>query len=113
MNDESTLPAPPAELRRRIAGIFPALPTPLTKDEQLDGLALERVVDHLLSGGIHGLWVLGSGGEAATLSDGVRRRMIESVVGLANGRVPVLAGTGAPGTRQTISNTIFLSSQLQ
>ena len=99
------MPVPLAELKQRIVGIFPAIPTPLTEDEQLDAPALERMVDYLLSGGVHGLWVLGSGGEAATLSGGVRREMIENVVSLVDGRVPVLIGTGAPGTEQTIANT--------
>ena len=99
------MPLPLAGLKQRIMGIMPAIPTPLTEDELLDTVALERIVNYLLAGGVHGLWVLGSGGEAATLSDWVRRQMIEGVVSLVNGRVPVLVGTGAPGTAQTIANT--------
>jgi len=94
-----------AELKERVHGIFPAMPTPLTEDERLDEVALARLVEHLLSGGVHGLWVLGSGGEAATLSETVRRDTIAATVGLVDGRVPVLVGTGATSTRQTIADT--------
>ena len=94
-----------AELKRRVRGIFPAVPTPLTADEELDELALERLVEHLISGGVHGLWLLGSGGEAATLSEAVRQHVIAATVSLVGGRVPVLVGTGANSTRQAIAYT--------
>ncbi len=94
-----------AELKERIQGIFPAVPTPLTEDEQLDEPALERLIEHLLSGGVHGLWMLGSGSEAPNLSDDVRRCVIEVAVHLVRGRVPILVGTSALSTRQTIANT--------
>ena len=96
---------PLVELKERVRGIFPAVPTPLTGDEGLDELALGRLIEHLLSGGVHGLWLLGSGGEAATLSDAVRRDTIAATVSLVGGRLPVLVGTGATSTRQTIAHT--------
>ena len=96
---------PLVELKERVRGIFSAVPTPLTEDEGLDEPALGRVIEHLLSGGVHGLWLLGSGGEAATLSDAVRRDTVAATMSLVGGRVPVLVGTGATSTRQTIADT--------
>jgi 4-hydroxy-tetrahydrodipicolinate synthase len=79
-------------------GIFAAVPTPLDDRDHVDAPALRRVVRHLLSGGINGLWVLGSGGEFAALRDQDRREAISTVVEEAGGRVPVIAGTGASGS---------------
>jgi 4-hydroxy-tetrahydrodipicolinate synthase len=93
------------ELKQRIQGIFPAVPTPLTENEQVDTPALERLIEHLLSGGVHGLWMLGSGSEAPNLADEMRRQIIQVAVQVVRGRVPILVGTTALSTRQTITNT--------
>lgn len=81
-----------------IRGILPAVPTPFTGDEQVDVAGLRRIVRFLIDGGVHGLWVLGSGSEFPALDDGQKRCVIATVVSEAAGRVPVVAGTGATGT---------------
>lgn len=91
-----------AEVVSRIHGIFPAVPTPFTEREEIDVTALCRVVRFLVEGGVHGLWVLGTGGEFAVLSDEQKRCVISTVVQEAGGRVPVLAGTGHGGTALAI-----------
>ncbi|MEU1514348.1 dihydrodipicolinate synthase family protein [Streptomyces sp. NPDC005811] len=80
-----TLPAPPA-------GVIPPVCTPLTPDREVDVPSLCRLVDHLLEGGVDGLFVLGSTSEVAFLTDRQRRLVTETVVGHVAGRVPVLAG---------------------
>lgn len=76
----------------RMTGVIPPVCTPLTPDFEVDTKSLVRLVDHLLGGGVDGLFVLGSSSEAAFLPDGHRRTVMQTVVGHVGGQVPVLAG---------------------
>lgn len=58
-------------------GILPPLITPLLGDDQLDAAGLERLVEHVLAGGVHGLFLLGTTGEGPSLSYRLRREIIE------------------------------------
>ncbi len=89
-------------MRRTLRGIVSVLPTPLNDDETLDALALRRMIDYVVEAGVHGVWVLGSGGELPNLDDAERPKTIETAVEAVNGRVPVIVGVGRPGTRLTI-----------
>jgi 4-hydroxy-tetrahydrodipicolinate synthase len=89
-------------MAQEIKGIIPAMVTPLTQDEELDEVALRRLVRHLIHGGVHGLFPTGSQGEFYAFSPEEKRRVWEIVVDEAAGRVPVYAGTGAITTRQVI-----------
>jgi 4-hydroxy-tetrahydrodipicolinate synthase len=73
-------------------GIIPPLITPLTPDVTLDVPALGRVIEHVLAGGVHAIFILGTTGEATSLPQDVRRQLIENTVRLVNRRVPVLVG---------------------
>jgi 4-hydroxy-tetrahydrodipicolinate synthase len=75
-----------------MTGVIPPVCTPLTPDFEVDRASLTRLVDHLLDGGVDGLFVLGSSSEAAFLPDGHRKTVMETVVGHVAGQVPVLAG---------------------
>ncbi|MET9392124.1 dihydrodipicolinate synthase family protein [Streptomyces sp. NPDC006624] len=75
-----------------LTGVIPPVCTPLTPDREVDVPSLLRLVDHLVSGGVHGLFVLGSTSEAAYLTDRQRRLVVEAVTGHVGGRLPVLAG---------------------
>lgn len=75
-----------------LRGIVPPLVTPLTPAEELDRAALERLVENVLAGGVHGLFVLGTTGEGPSLSYTVRRAMVEATCEIAAGRAPVLVG---------------------
>ncbi|GAA2287864.1 dihydrodipicolinate synthase family protein [Streptomyces kunmingensis] len=84
-----TLRAPfPAPFR----GVVPPLVTPLTPEGEVDVDSVRRLAGHLLDAGVHGLFLLGSSGEAAYLTDIQRRTALEAAVEAAAGRVPVLAG---------------------
>lgn len=72
--------------------MLPALVTPLTWDGAVDEPAIQRLVEHMLAGGVHGLLALGSTGEVASLDDASRRQVLAAVVKAAAGRVPVLCG---------------------
>ncbi|MFI7386917.1 dihydrodipicolinate synthase family protein [Streptomyces sp. NPDC049813] len=78
----------PAPLR----GVVPPLVTPLTAEGDVDVASVRRLVGHLVGAGVHGLFLLGSSGEAAYLTDLQRRTALEAAVEAAAGRVPVLAG---------------------
>jgi 4-hydroxy-tetrahydrodipicolinate synthase len=84
-------------------GVLPALITPFTPDgEAIDAAALKAIVDRLVGGGVAGLVPGGSTGEFTTLTGPERRQLVEVVVAAAGGRVPVIAGTGALSTRETV-----------
>lgn len=76
----------------RLHGIIPPLVTPLKDSGYLDAGGLERLIEHLITGGVHGLFVLGSTGEAASLPDLVRLDVVVTACRLARGRVPVIVG---------------------
>jgi 2-dehydro-3-deoxy-D-pentonate aldolase len=75
-----------------LRGVLPALVTPLTRDGAVDEPAIERLVGHVLAGGVHGLLPLGSTGESASLDEKARRAMLAATVTAAAGRVPVICG---------------------
>ncbi|MFN8200791.1 MAG: dihydrodipicolinate synthase family protein [Nakamurella multipartita] len=77
----------------RLSGVVPPLITPMTPDGGLDLPSLDRLVDHLIGAGADGLFVLGSSGQVAYLTDAERDRVTERVVTRAAGRLPVVVGT--------------------
>jgi 4-hydroxy-tetrahydrodipicolinate synthase len=84
-------------------GVLPALITPFTEDgEAIDTGALAAIVDRLVAGGVGGLVPGGSTGEFTTLTHAERRQLVDVTVEAAAGRVPVVAGTGAVSTRETV-----------
>jgi dihydrodipicolinate synthase/N-acetylneuraminate lyase len=85
-------------------GVLPALITPFTADgEAIDGDALTAIVDRMITAGVGGLVPGGSTGEFTTLTHDERRELHELTLEAADGRVPVVPGTGALSTRETIA----------
>jgi 4-hydroxy-tetrahydrodipicolinate synthase len=88
-------------------GVLPALITPFTDDgEAIDAGALAANVDRLIAGGVGGLVPGGSTGEFTTLGHAERRLLVEATIEAAAGRVPVVAGTGALSTRETVELSV-------
>jgi 4-hydroxy-tetrahydrodipicolinate synthase len=88
-------------------GVLPALITPFTDDGMdLDEEALVALVERLIAADVGGLVPGGSTGEFTALSHAERRRLVEVTVEAAAGRVPVVAGTGALSTRETIELSV-------
>lgn len=84
-------------------GIFVELPTPFTTDaSEIDEANIDRQVTRLINAGVHGIVPTASTGEFTTLSLGEHMRVIERVVAAADGRVPVIAGTGALTTQNAM-----------
>lgn len=75
-----------------LAGIIPPLVTPLRERDALDHAGLARVLEHVLAGGVHGVFILGTTGEGPGLSHRVRCEMIERTCEIVNGSIPVLVG---------------------
>ena len=96
-------PADPRCTMPDFHGVLPALITPFTEDgADVDADALAAIVDRLVDAGVGGLVPGGSTGEFTTLTNAERREVIEVTVEAAAGRVPVVAGTGALSTRETV-----------
>ncbi len=88
----------------RLTGVIPPVCTPLTPDHEVDTASLTRLVDHLIDGGVSGLFVLGSTSEVAYLPDGHRKVVLDTVVGHVAGRLPVLAGVIDTATLRVIDH---------
>lgn len=86
-------------------GIIPAMVTPLDNQGKVNKIALRRLTNYLIDGGVHGLFPIGSTGEWYGLTLGQKKEVIEIVIEETNGRVPVYAGTGAITTRDSIEIT--------
>jgi 4-hydroxy-tetrahydrodipicolinate synthase len=88
-------------------GVLPALITPFTEDgAAIDGDALAANVERLVAAGVGGLVPGGSTGEFTTLSHAERRELVELTIAAAAGRVPVVAGTGALSTAETVELSV-------
>lgn len=83
-------------------GVFVPHVTPFNRGGKLDVEALRTCVEFWIKSGVSGLVPCGSNGEAPYLSREERRKVIETVVDEANGKIPVVAGTGTMSTRETI-----------
>jgi len=79
-------------LKKPLRGIIPPLVTPLLDNDTLDIEGLERLIESTISGGVHGIFILGTTGEFASLSYRLRIELIKRTCLLVGGRVPVLAG---------------------
>jgi 4-hydroxy-tetrahydrodipicolinate synthase len=76
----------------RLRGVVPPVVTPLTAHGRVDVAGLRRVTRRMVDAGVHGLFALGSSGEAAYLAAAERRLVLDTVIDEAAGTVPVLAG---------------------
>ena len=86
-------------------GIIPAMVTPLDDQGRINEGALRKLTHHLIDGGVHGLFPVGSQGEFFSLIFEQKKEAIRIVVDETRDRVPVYAGTGAVTTREAIETT--------
>ncbi len=84
-----------------LTGIVPPMITPLLDRDTLDRAGLEKLIEHILAGGVSGLFILGTTGEGPSLSYRLRRELVQSVCAQVRQRVPVLVG---------ITDTAFVES---
>jgi len=88
-----------------ITGSIVALATPMHSDGSLDWDGLDKFVEFQIANGTDSIVAVGTTGESATLSTDEHCKVIERVVKTANGRVPIIAGTGANSTVEAIALT--------
>ena len=88
-------------MKSPLAGIVPPMVTPLRSRDELDVAGLERLIEHILAGGVSGLFILGTTGEGPSLSYRLRRELIERVCKQNRNRVSILVG---------ITDTAFVES---
>ena len=89
----------------RLQGCGTALVTPFSDDGGLDLPALRSLVEWQIAEGIDFLVPCGSTGEAQTLDDGERERVVATTVEVAAGRVPVMAGATSNDTARAVAET--------
>src|ERR1041385_5174441 len=88
-------------MKAPLSGIVPPIVTPLRGRDEPEAAGLERLLEHIIAGGVSGLFILGTTGEGPSLSYRLRREFIERVCRQVNGRVAVLVG---------ITDTAFMES---
>ncbi len=89
----------------QLEGVYSVLPTPFTASGDVDDASLRQVIDLFVEAGVNGVTALGVTGEVARLTDEERRHVLEVVVDHVKGRVGVVAGTTAEGTRTCIAHS--------
>ena len=89
---------------KKIQGAMTAIVTPM-QNGKVDEKGLADLINFQIDGGIHGLVPCGTTGESATLSFSEHKRVIDLTVKIVDGRVPVIAGTGANNTIEAIELT--------
>ncbi len=87
----------------KIEGVYPALITPFTRDDEIDKEGLRRLVEYMVEGGVAGIVPCGTTGESATLSHEEHNRVVDEVVDCS--KVPVIAGTGSNNTKEAVEFT--------
>jgi len=90
-------------LTKPFKGIIPPLVTPLYPDFSLDLESLEKVIAHVIAGGVHGIFILGTTGEFSSLSQKTKNELIQHTGKLVTGRVPVLVGISDCSFEESLS----------
>ena len=88
---------------KQIKGVIVPILTPLNPDESVDVPSLRRLVNYLIDNGVHGIWVSGTTGEFANLSDKERLISMDAVVDEVNGRVPIIGNVSGASTQLSVN----------
>lgn len=91
-------------------GCGTALATPFNKKNEVDYEVWDKMIEHQIQNDVDALIVCGTTGESSTMTENEKKQAIEFVVKKANGRVPVIAGTGSNNTSSAIEMTQFAES---
>ncbi len=75
-----------------LKGIIPPMITPLKSNDELDNAGVERLIEHIIGGGVHGLFLLGTNGEGPSLSYHLKKEFVKLSCEIVGGRIPVLVG---------------------
>ena len=86
-----------------IKGVIVPILTPFNNDETVDKDSLRRLVNYLIDNGVHGIWVSGTTGEFAAMSEHQRLVSMETVVDEVAGRVPIIGNISCPSTELSLN----------
>ena len=89
----------------KLSGTITAMVTPFAKDGSVDYGRLQAIVDEQVAGGVEGICAVGTTGESPTLDHAEHHKVIEKTIEFAQGKVKIIAGTGANSTAEAISLT--------
>ena len=87
----------------KLRGIVPPLVTPLLNNDTIDTEGLERLIEHVVAGGVHGIFILGTTGEAQSISVGLSHEMIRQSARILNNRLPLLVGISDTSLEDSLS----------
>jgi len=88
---------------KKFKGTGVAIVTPFKNDSSIDFAALGRVVNHVITGGVNYIVVMGTTGESATLTRDEKKAIIAYVAEVNDGRVPLVTGIGGNSTQEVIN----------
>ncbi|KXH83908.1 4-hydroxy-tetrahydrodipicolinate synthase [Sporosarcina sp. HYO08] len=88
-------------------GMIPAMPTPFDEQGKVDFEAYRGLIEYLIEGGVHCLLAGGSTGEYSLMSMEERKAVLKAAVDFSGGRVPIMAGTSAHRTDETLELTKY------
>lgn len=91
-------------MSHQFTGIGVALVTPFNNDSSIDFTSLEKLVNHVITGGVNFLVALGSTGETPTLSREEQQQVLSFIVSKCNNRVPVVCGIAGNNTAEVVNN---------
>lgn len=89
-------------MNQLVQGIITPILTPMYEDESINFEELRNQVNRLIDAGVSGLFCFGTNGEGYIISEEEKYEVLKAVIDEVKGRVPVYAGTGCPGTKDTI-----------
>jgi len=92
----------------RFTGIIPPICTPLDAEGAIDAASLERLVSFQLNAGVNGIFTLGSSGEAVYLDDRARKKVLDVVVGVVGGMVPIFVGALDASPARVIDQVLWI-----
>ncbi|CAM2787938.1 MULTISPECIES: 4-hydroxy-tetrahydrodipicolinate synthase [Vibrio] len=92
------------------SGSIVALITPFTQDGEVDFVSLKKLVDYHVDAGTDAIVAVGTTGESSTLTIEEHVKVVEKIVEYSNGRIPVIAGTGANATHESITFSRLLNN---
>lgn len=90
-------------MEKILRGIVPPLVTPLLDNDTLDIDGLERLIEHVVAGGVHGVFILGTTGEAQSISFELRYEMIKETARILKNRLPFLVGISDTSLTDSVS----------
>lgn len=90
------------EMKIKVKGIIPPIITPMKEDESIYEQELRNQVNRQIEAGVHGLFPFGTNGEGYILNEKEKEQVLSIVIDETKGRVPIYAGTGCIGTKETI-----------